>query len=102
MKFSVVSLLAAASSAVAQLPPTAGFDAIVVPTAGQTLTPGGSLDITWQPNGVKGTITIHLLQGAASNLLEDGGVVAGMCAADLLLLLLLLLLSQSRTPLSHK
>lgn len=79
MKFSVVAVLAAASSAVAQLPPTAGFDAISKPTEGQVLTAGEPFEIEWMPNGLAGTVSIKLIQGAAANALMTGPTVASMC-----------------------
>jgi hypothetical protein len=78
MKFSLVTLLAAAASVVAQTP---GFDAITAPTPGQVLKAGSSFKIQWEPNKVAGTITITLIQGAASNLLEKGPVLACACSA---------------------
>jgi len=73
MKFSVVAVLAAASSALAQ---TAGFDAISKPTEGQVLTAGEPFEIVWAPNGLAGTISIHLIQGTAANNLMMGPSVA--------------------------
>lgn len=76
MKFTIVSLLASASAVVAQLPPTAGFDAITSPLPNQILTPGTAFEIVWQSAELEGTITIHLLQGPSPSLLQDGGVIA--------------------------
>lgn len=73
MKFSVVAVLAAASSALAQ---TAGFDPMSKPTEGQNLTAGEPFDIVWDPNGLAGTISIRLIQGTAANTLMMGPSVA--------------------------
>ncbi|KIN04191.1 hypothetical protein OIDMADRAFT_194509 [Oidiodendron maius Zn] len=73
MKFSVIALLAAASSVVAQTP---GFDAITAPAQGQVLKGGSSFKFEWQPNKVAGTVTLTLIQGAAFNLLNKGPVLA--------------------------
>ncbi|KAG0650663.1 hypothetical protein D0Z07_2535 [Hyphodiscus hymeniophilus] len=55
---------------------TAGFDAISAPTQDQNIPAGSSFDIIWEPNGVTGTITIKLLQGATPSTLQVGPVVA--------------------------
>jgi hypothetical protein len=73
MKFSLVALLAAASSVVAQTP---GFDVLTVPAQGQVLKTGSSFAIQWEPNKVTGTVSITLIQGAAFNLLQKGPVIA--------------------------
>lgn len=60
--------------------PTDGFDAISIPTEGQVLSVGETIDITWFPTPEYNnqTMTIILMQGNNSSTLQLGKNVACM------------------------
>lgn len=79
MKFTSISsvgaLVAYIGSALAQ---TEGFDSMTIPTKGQVLSAGQTLDITWEyESQYDGTVTIELLQGASQSTLQIGDTIAG-------------------------
>lgn len=78
MKFTISSVAAFAAFIGSALAQVEGFDSITVPTDGQVLNAGETLDITWEyTSKYDGKVTIALLQGASQGTLQVGETIAG-------------------------
>lgn len=80
MRFSVASLLAFASAALAQ---TVGFDVVTKPTQNEAVPAGKTYTIEWDPSAqFKGTVTLTLLGGSTPKTLEVLSVIKSGVASS--------------------